>query len=107
MTTSKLFPIDSIDLCAQEVRVTASGLRQLAEIAVWRSRVDAETALREIQDSFAYGKNKLRDRISQRAEAEKMEKAAKDLAFALRFLSGFESLDKGERTDLTLYPDKA
>jgi hypothetical protein len=84
-----------IDLSAGEVKVTAEGLRQLAEIATGRSKTDCEQSLNVVQNALFKGDfNYL--------EAERLAKSAESLALALRFLHGFDSLAKGERATLTL-----
>lgn len=99
------FPIQSIDLCAQEVRVSTKGLCQLAEIATARSLRDMENALRAIQDAAA--SNLSRDHYHTQSQAKALEYAAADFRLASHFLHAFRSLDKGERTELNLYPEKS
>ena len=89
------FPIDSVDLCANEVRVTPEGLKRLAEIAFYRSRIDVEDYLRKIQSANL-------SVTSTYLDAERLEDAAKDLTLATKFLSAFISLQKKERDSLVL-----
>lgn len=98
-TVQPKHPINSIDLCAQEVRVSPQGLLRLATIAVARSKWDCENMLREVQDSAQHGNPYLG--ISA---AERLAFAAADLTFALRFLNGFESFANGERAELVVHP---
>jgi hypothetical protein len=99
------YPIDNVDLCANEVRVSAAGLKKLAEIAAFRSRCDCENALRETQEIIGFNVDARRF-IHAAAEAERLTYAAQDLAHSLRFLHAFDSLAKGERTDLNLHPQR-
>lgn len=100
---SELFPIDKIDLCAGEVRVSPEGLRELAKIAAFSCRRECERRLTEIQENGIYSVSNPYAAISA---AENLSIAAKHLALSLQFLNAFRSLEKGERKTLTLYPQK-
>lgn len=106
MKNENKLPIDLIDLCAGEVRVSPQALQKLAQIAVCRSRVDCENYLREVQDRFAYGKGGARDALAAECAAKELSRAAADLALAVRFLSAFDSLAAGERETLAVHPQK-
>lgn len=98
-------PIQSIDLCAQEVRVSTKGLCKLAAIATARSLRDMEDALREIQTAAASDLS--HDHYHTQGHAKTLEYAAQDFRLASHFLHAFRSLDKGDRTELNLHPEKS
>lgn len=101
------YPIDNVDLCANEVRVSAAGLKRLAEIAAFRSRTDCENYLSDIQRAGHYSDSAHRNGIHAYSAAEGLEMAARDLAVSLRFLHAFDSLAKGERDELNLHPQRS
>jgi hypothetical protein len=108
--TETKFPIDSIDLCAREVRVSREGLQRLAQIAVFRSRNECERALHTVQTAQACPgashETKSRAGISAYMAADNLANAAKDLALSLRFLHAFDSLADGERETLEIHPQR-
>ena len=101
------YPIDNVDLCAGEVRVSAQGLKRLAEIAAFRSRTDCENYLREIQNAYRHSDDPHNNGIHAYLSAERLKYAATDLETSLRFQHAFDSLDKGERNELNLHPQCA
>jgi 50S ribosomal subunit-associated GTPase HflX len=94
------FPINKVDLCANQVRVTKEGLQELANIASFRSRVECETLLRSIQEKLSSSLNY----NTVYLEAERLANAAKNLETSLRFKVAFDSLAEGERNELVILP---
>ena len=102
MNKPNAFPIDQIDLCAGEVRVTAQGLKRLAEIAAFRSRCECERLLHSIQETGLNGEIP----CSAYLDAERLQYVAESLAMSFKFSKAFQSLEKGERIELNVYTQK-
>ncbi len=97
------FPIDCVDLCADEVNVTREGLQELAQIAFAYSIRAAEKNFNALQGANAFGNTSF---IHQIQCAQSLAQNAGAIEKSLRFLNAFSSLAKGERTKLFLRPQK-
>lgn len=97
------FPIDKVDLCAGEVKVSREGLKELANIAFGRSYNRMSSDFRDIQDAVTSGRGA---DFSVQQKAVTLQSAARDFELAMRFKRAFDSLQSGERETLTLYPQR-